>query len=382
MDRGDNLRAAIPFYLLALLMASPAVAWPPSKGADAVADATSDAATETSAANISIDRSRTTNSTWSDAEVAAAIEGMDIEAAKNCAAASGLEIKQSAVLVDLNHDGIDEIEVGTSSETQDGAGFGICYGAVGRETAILVSDQTGGWHQHFSGFEAGGFQSFDTDHTDFPLISPAEQGLCVTLYQWDGESSQWFLKDACDTATGRPRALTQDDERGSLVKSYSTGAHEVKPRKLSDDEVEAQLAKSREPLFIEPEAATSFTVDPWLLDLGPTHDHNGSEVTVYDLGGLIFYNKPKYKGIAPGTVLFQGRGWWNSDPRAYVEGVAFAFKKGCKAAGYRVEGGYDEYGDLVLKGAAPVWDKSGCQITGYSEASPNAELRFSVFADE
>lgn len=363
-------------------MASTAFAWPASNGAETVADAPSDAPTETSAANISIDRSRTTNSTWSDAEVVAAVEGMNIDAAKDCAASSGLEIKQSALLVDLNHDGIDEIEVGTSSENEDGAGFGICHGTVGRETAILISDQNGGWHQHFSRLEAGGFQSFDTDYTGFPMIAPAEQGLCVALYQWDGETSQWFLKDACDTATGRPRALTKDDERGSLVASYSTGAHAVTPRELSDEEVEAQLAKSREPLFIEPESASSFKVDPWLFDLGPTHDHNGSEVTVYDLGGLIFYNTPKYKGIAPGTVLFQGRGWWNSDPHAYVEGVAFAFKKGCRAAGYRVEGGYDEDGDLVLKGAAPVWDKSGCQITGYSEESPNAELRFSAFADE
>lgn len=332
---------------------------------------------------VTIDLSRSSNNTWSDKEIAAAVNGMDISYARECAADMKQIVEQHATPVDLNHDGIDEIEVSTSTVFPDtGTGYTACFDMIGHEVSLLVSDQKGGWRQHFTGRRAGGFTAFDTTFSEYPLLSPVERGLCVTLYRWDSETAQWFVKDACDPMTWRPRPLEKADERGSLVATFSTGAHSVTPRKLDDAEIEAQLAKAREPLHSKPGEALSFTVEPWMQRLGPSHDHNGSDVMVYDVGGLIYYTQPKFKSIKPGTVLFIGRPWWGSDPHAFVEGTAFVFKKGCEPAGYHVVGGYDERDDLVLKGAAPVWSKKGCSIERYSETSPNAELRFSFYGDE
>lgn len=102
--------------------------------------------------------------------------------------------------------------------------------------------------------------------------------------------------------------------------------------------------------------------------------HNGSDV-VFGIDDSIVYTAPKPSirdVVKPGTVLVHGR--WIGER---YEGTAYAFKRGCAPAPYRVSGRRVETPgrlDLVLTGAGPV--RQGCAVVGYSQASPHARLVF------
>jgi hypothetical protein len=115
-------------------------------------------------------------------------------------------------------------------------------------------------------------------------------------------------------------------------------------------------------------------------------EHNGSLMWHDENAGVIFYVEPKTSiagTVAPGTVLFRGDPWVFSE---YFEtaGIAYTFKKGCEPAPYEVSGklesgrssGSPDY--LVLRGAAPVRKKGGCEVVGYNADSPNAVLKFQL----
>ncbi|MGF6178262.1 hypothetical protein [Ensifer sp. 4252] len=111
-------------------------------------------------------------------------------------------------------------------------------------------------------------------------------------------------------------------------------------------------------------------------------NHNGSAMRVLPQEGKIIYLEPR-KGLAPaiksGQVLFEGKPWTSGGP---FSGMAYTFRKGCPPAPYRVEAFYEgSVETLVLRGAAPVREKKGCKVVGYSRESDNAELRFHTTFD-
>lgn len=111
-------------------------------------------------------------------------------------------------------------------------------------------------------------------------------------------------------------------------------------------------------------------------------NHNGSSMRVLPAQGKIIYIQPRAgmgNSIKSGQVLFEGRPW---TPGEAFSGTAYTFRKGCSPAPYRVEAFYEGANEtLTLRGAAPVREKSGCKVTGYSLESSNAALAFSSTFD-
>jgi len=105
-------------------------------------------------------------------------------------------------------------------------------------------------------------------------------------------------------------------------------------------------------------------------------DHNGSLVFVDSTANRITYTEPKPSiagTVKQGDTLFVGT---IGDQRIW--GTAYVFKRGCEPAGYNVSGRWSSDGGFVLRGAAPIREKDGCRIIGYSDTSPNAVLRFKL----
>ncbi len=115
---------------------------------------------------------------------------------------------------------------------------------------------------------------------------------------------------------------------------------------------------------------------PAVADQRVTADHNNSVMWIRcrPTGGamVITYAQPRARlqaaGIAPGAVLFRGR-----IDGTRIKGEARAFKKGCDAAAYPVEGAVE--GDrITLNGPGPV--RAGCRVERLDPASPHANLVF------
>jgi hypothetical protein len=109
----------------------------------------------------------------------------------------------------------------------------------------------------------------------------------------------------------------------------------------------------------------------------PTVTHNGSVMDVYDRGGRleIRYADPRPGlaniGVTPGTLLIKGV--WVAPEK--LEGTAHMFVSGCPALPYRVKGGVDRFGNILLSGPVPVTDYA-CNTICYSWDNHNAYLRF------
>jgi hypothetical protein len=105
--------------------------------------------------------------------------------------------------------------------------------------------------------------------------------------------------------------------------------------------------------------------------------HNGSPMAVIETAPRairIEYVRPRPGllaiGLAPGTMLLEGA--W-ALPDLFI-GTARVFDPICGAIPYRVQGGIDPAGNLVLRGPAPVlapW----CFIVGYA-LTDNSTLIF------
>jgi hypothetical protein len=108
-----------------------------------------------------------------------------------------------------------------------------------------------------------------------------------------------------------------------------------------------------------------------------TVTHNGSLMEVYDRGGRmeIRYADPRQGlaniGVTPGTLLIKGV--WVAPEK--LEATAYMFTSGCPALPYRVKGGVDRFGNILLSGPVPVTDYA-CNIIGYNWNNHNAYLRF------
>lgn len=106
-------------------------------------------------------------------------------------------------------------------------------------------------------------------------------------------------------------------------------------------------------------------------------DHNGSVMGYDNTQGTIYYITPKsaLDGlVTSGTVLFQGTPW-AMQPGATLSGTAYTFSRRCPPAPYAVSGQV-EADRIVLRGKAPVRQKGGCDIVGYTADSSNAVLVF------
>lgn len=109
-------------------------------------------------------------------------------------------------------------------------------------------------------------------------------------------------------------------------------------------------------------------------------DHNGSVMIVDFNEQTIRYMHPKRSLSAlTDQMSFAGRIQYEGA----AEGVAYVYKRGCGAAPYTVRGGYDaSIGAYVLVGAAPIREKGGCRVIGYTLDSPNARLVYKDIEDQ
>jgi hypothetical protein len=109
--------------------------------------------------------------------------------------------------------------------------------------------------------------------------------------------------------------------------------------------------------------------------------HNGSLMSqVFDPTSghlLIQYKDPRPGlwpvGVIPGTVLFDGQ---MRSPT--IAGTAFVFSGFCPPTPYRVVGGLQPNGVLVLTGGAPLVDPYSCNVLTLV-ASHNSQLVFTPY---
>jgi hypothetical protein len=104
---------------------------------------------------------------------------------------------------------------------------------------------------------------------------------------------------------------------------------------------------------------------------------NGAEVVITFLVPTPYLRK---FGIERDTLLFEG----SVKGGSRLVGKASVYKGDCGPAEYDVEGTFEPgtgQKQLVLKGKAPVREKGGCGVVGYSGSGPNARLDFKLISD-
>jgi len=104
--------------------------------------------------------------------------------------------------------------------------------------------------------------------------------------------------------------------------------------------------------------------------------HNGSTVEMTKRGHQITMRYSSVRaGLSAqeGSLLFRGIVSDNNS----IQGTAYTFRRGCAPAGYAVTGRQTNR-KIVLHGAAPVRDRSGCEIVGYDGNGPSATLEFDI----
>lgn len=142
-------------------------------------------------------------------------------------------------------------------------------------------------------------------------------------------------------------------------------------------EVLCPTARPTATLAFSPGGATN-----WVVGI----EHNGSSMWHDEDNGVLYYDRPKASLaglVASGTVLFEGDPWTFSK-RFSMAGTAYTFRQGCAPAPYQVTGGFVagatiyDHDRIVLRGAAPIREKNGCAVVGYTTDSGNAELVFTL----
>lgn len=109
-------------------------------------------------------------------------------------------------------------------------------------------------------------------------------------------------------------------------------------------------------------------------------DHNGSIMIVDYREQTIRYMIPK-RSLAVESVQMSFVG--TIQYHGVAEGIAYVYKRGCGFAMYGVTGGYDpSVPGYVMVGAAPVREKGGCRVVGYTMTSPNARLVYKDIEDQ
>lgn len=263
----------------------------------------------------------------------------------DCLRAGGGKLEQTTEVKDINGDGLDDIiltETGT-------AGASMCFGMVGQQMSLLVSDGAGGWRAALS-VPAASLDFIKRADNAWPDIEIGGPGFCFPIWRMQEGTGSYDIWKRCDN--------------GRLV--------EVKPSAPVTGTGPASIGTQ-----------VPVEINKARLD-GPPYDHNGSIVIVDAAKGLIVYDRPK-KSIAatvkPGTVLFRGQPWKDGDTDIVIKGTAYVFKKGCPAAAYEARGTYHPtYGisKLTLEGAAPMRSKTSCDIVGHTSVGSNSKLVFDI----
>lgn len=118
-----------------------------------------------------------------------------------------------------------------------------------------------------------------------------------------------------------------------------------------------------------------------------TWDHNGSTMIMekHSRHVEIRYenvsDRMRRAGVRSGNVLFSGR--INQHNR--LIGEAYVFRRGCDPVGYDVRGrftpdvGQDE---IVLRGAAPIRARQGCDVVDYSRSRNAGRLLFTLIGQD
>ncbi|MGI2035727.1 hypothetical protein ACRQ1B_25430 [Rhizobium panacihumi] len=305
------------------------------------------------AAALSVSAGIAHSADWPKADVDNAIADVvvDMEASiGECLSQAGTSLDYSSKQIDLNGDGVNEIEV-TIFPHQLGTGASVCFNRSGTSVYLLISDGKGGWSHHFG---YGGLEYHQRPNGQFADVEITGPGFCFPIWRYhDGDYRAW-------------KVCNEQAEIFADVASWIEGT--AAPRDSGEDFGPVE----------QPDLGT--------IPYGaPDFFHNDSLMAMDHRRGVIVYQRPK-KSIAgtvkPGMVVFKGEPWDQYDVKRGIRGTAYAFKKGCAPAPYPVSGGlFMSWHTVVLKGAAPVWAKKGCAIEGYSWKSPNAALKFESMID-
>lgn len=301
-------------------------------------------------------KSNGTSKSWSKEAVDKAIAPIvasEEEGSGPCVRSGGTTIAYEVKQIDINGDGVNEIEV-AASPAELGNGASSCYGHVGQNIYLLISAGRDKWDQAF-GFDAVALEYLPRGSGQMPDVQIGGPGFCFPIWRfYKGSYGIW--KTCRD---------------GKLV--FADQAQDVSSPIVPSNFGEQPVVMQTEPAKISVKARL------------PEFDHNGSLMLVDHERGLIAYKTPKksIRGtIAPGTILFKGTAWDQYETGRIIKGTAYLFKKGCAPAPYQVSGSLvNSWHTLVLRGAAPVRKKGSCVVESYSLNSPNAELRFESLVD-
>lgn len=104
--------------------------------------------------------------------------------------------------------------------------------------------------------------------------------------------------------------------------------------------------------------------------------HNGSGVTMTRKGNrvtMIYSSVRPGLSVQDGAMLFSGT--FSGSNR--IQGTAYTFRRGCPPAPYPVSG-IQTNSKIVLRGAAPVRESSGCNVIDYDDSAASATLQFDI----
>lgn len=279
----------------------------------------------------------------------------------DCVKEAGTKVRYSAKKVDVNGDGVPELEVAsTPDELKNGSAF--CYARSSQDIYLLRQDGRGGWIKEL-GFDAATFEYHSRGQGKYDDIEMTGPGFCFPIWRFDrGEYRIWktckdgneliFAEDADWIKTGEAAPRDDNPDTGSVATAASD----------EDGETHVDLK----------------TVD------APEYMHNGSVVLMDFRRGRIIYSEPKASlsgTVRPGDILYRGNPWDISSAYDRMQGTAYVFRKGCKPAPYKVKGGMGHmFWSATLRGDAPVRAKGSCKIIGYKK-NGNSKLHFETLVD-
>lgn len=306
----------------------------------------------------------------SQSDIDAAIASVGYQDYQTCAASFGGEFSQSVEQRDLNHDGVNELIVYTTTVGASG-----CIGWVGQQIDLLIADGDGGWQRNL-GFDTHSLNYFSRDDSDWPDIELTGPGFCFPIWRYhEGAYGIW---KTCEDG----RLVYAEGLRSGAVPA-STSVHLIANTQGAAPRFRTVPGKPSR--SVVPSVPVEIMVNPEQVEGGAPYLHNGSIMWVFPEHGLIIYAEPR-KGLSvqPGTVLFKGRPWEAGNEDAVIRGTALVFRKGCEAAPYEVRGMYHhmyQFAQFTLEGVAPVRRKGSCDIAGHDIRSDNGTLKFDAAWD-
>lgn len=118
-----------------------------------------------------------------------------------------------------------------------------------------------------------------------------------------------------------------------------------------------------------------------------TWDHNGSLMIMEQRGRRVeiryeeVSQRMRRAGVRQGDILFDGR----VSRRNRLSGEAYVFRRGCQPAGYDVSGRFEPFvgqDEVILRGAAPIRERRGCDVVDYSRHRKSGRLLFTLIGQD